>query len=185
MKIHVVLIVLIAFFASCEKKNVFPSASSENLVILMVGDSLEAVYMYHLESTELLNDSLPIFYESSTDPNSTNQLKYWKFGTNTDTLFISEYGKCALHGRELYFPLLYSLMDPIPFESSKIQLINYQSNNSIAEVWTKVSKLAIVYDYRYSNPTSKIGIVRQVVNEYDESLGITIPAEKYLIILAK
>ena len=121
----------------------------------------------------------------SSSNSGLNQTALWYFGANIDPLLLSVDGRFSFFGREVYLPALYNFEEAFPFDSSSFQQLGSGSNFSYKKVWDNVSKLAMTYDYRFSNPTSKIGISRQIFSVYDESLGLSMPVEKFLVVLAK
>lgn len=187
---HILLFLLIGFVVySCEKDKV-PAPivandyqSNGNLLILKVDENLESVYEYNLASTVLYNDSLPLYYETNSD--GIYNYTYWKFLPNPDTLLRLSSLNSAFFTAQINNNELEYLDNSIPFDSSQFQLIGTQNNFIYSSIWSKIAKLDIVKTYRSSNPNSKIGIHRIIINEYDEQLGFSIPNEKYLIYLAK
>lgn len=192
MKFEIILLLLALSFFGCKKDNVENQPevlnyyqSDGNVLIFVIGDTLEATYEYNLPNIQLINDSLPISYESTPDPSSMYQYQYWKFLPNPDTLFWIHPWSFEFMEDQIDNQELFSLNTSLPFDSTEFQLIETFTYPNVLELWETVSHLAIVKSYRDASPTSKIGISRQVLFQYDENLGINVPQEKYLIILAK
>lgn len=157
--------------------------SNGNLLILKIGDNLDGIYEYNLNSTVLNNDSLPLHFE--TYSNGINNYVYLKFTPNPDTLLQYSSNNFIFFTTQVDKIELQNLSSSIPFDSAKFQFIGTQNNSSYSSVWSKISNLEIVSTYRNSNPHSKIGINRMVINEYNPQLGFNTPHEKYLIYLVK
>lgn len=157
--------------------------SEGNLLILMVGDTFEKAYEYNLASTQLSNDSLLITYE--TVPAPMDSYYYWNFLPNPDTLFWSLALNYTFMAEGINNTNFKKLNSPIPYDSSKVQVIFHQGNSDYEEIWSKVSKLEIVKTYRNALPNSRIGIMRTVMGIYNEELGFAIPEEKHLLFLVK
>ncbi|AEA44568.1 hypothetical protein [Fluviicola taffensis] len=176
-------------FFSCKKDKIQPTISSNyyqssgNLLILKIGDSLESVYEYNLASSELTNDSLPLYID--TNSNVVNDYTYWKFSPNPDTLLWNSSTDFSFLTSEIDKTKLQLLNYSIPFDSTKFQLLFPQSNINCSLVWSKISNLDIVKTYRNSYPNSKIGLSKVLINEYDESIGFTVPRIKFLVFLVK
>ena len=187
---HILIIFLIGFAILSCKKDKVPAPieinyyqSNGNLLILEIDDNLEGVYEYNLASTVLNNDSLPLYFETYSD--GINNYSYLKFTPNPDTLFQISSNNFTFYTTIIDKNELEILSNSIPFDYPQFQLIGNQNNMDFTSIWSKISKLDIVKTYRSSNPNSKIGINRIIINEYDEQLGISIPNEKYLIYLVK
>ncbi len=157
--------------------------SNGNLLILKIDDDVEGIYEYNLASTVLNNDSLPLSIETYSD--GFMNYYYLKFSPNPDTLYSYTSTNFTFYTSLIDKNELQVLDSPIPFDSALFQQIGSQNNFNYSSIWSKISKLDIVKTYRNSNPTSKIGINRVVVDQYDEELGYSIPTEKYLIFLVK
>lgn len=189
MKLLVILFLLGLISFGCKKDKV-PAPivsnyyqSNGNLLILKIDDNLEGIYEYNLALTSLNNDSLPLFFETYSD--GLNNYSYLKFIPNPDTLFQISSNNFIFYSILIDKNELEILNNSVPFDSAQFQLIGSQNNFDYSTVWSKISKLEIVKTYRTSNPNSKIGIHRIVINEYDEQLGFSIPIEKHLIFLVK
>lgn len=187
---QIILIFLIGFsLLSCKKDKVDEPIqtnyyqSNGNLLVLKIGENLEGVYEYNLATTVLNNDSLPLYFETYSD--GIKNFSYLKFTPNPDTLFQYSSNNFIFNTALVDKNELQNLSVSIPFDSSQFQLIGTLNNFDYSSIWSKISKLEIVKTYRNSNPNSKIGINRIVINEYDEQLGLSIPNEKYLIYLVK
>jgi len=187
---HILVILLICLVSFGCKKDKLPAPketnyyqSNGNLLTLKIGDYLEGVYEYHLASTVLNNDSLPLYFETFSD--GINNNSYLKFTPNPDTLFKISSNNFTFFSALIDKNELENLSNSLPFNFSQFQLISNQNNMDFESIWSKISKLDIVKTYRSSNPNSKIGINRIVINEYDEQLGFSFPNEKYLIYLVK
>jgi hypothetical protein len=185
-----ITIILIGLVSLSCKKDIVPAPietnyyqSNGNLLILKIGDELEGIYEYNLASTVLNNDSLPLSIE--TYSNGFNNYYYLKFSPNPDTLYSYASPNFTFYTSLIDKNELQVLDNPIPFDSALFQQIGSQYNFNYSSIWSKISKLYIVKAYRNSNPTSKIGINRIVVDQYDEELGYSIPTEKFLIYLVK
>lgn len=192
MKFEIILLLLALSFFGCKKDNVENQPevlnyyqSDGNVLIFVIGDTLEGTYEYNLSTIQLMNDSLPISFVSVPDSNSVFNFVYWKFLPNPDTLFWSNSWSHQFKEDKIGNQALFSLNTSLPFDLNQFQLIETSSNPNILELWEMVSHLEIVKSYRDASPTSKIGISRQVLFQYDEALGFNVPQEKYLIILAK
>jgi hypothetical protein len=159
--------------------------STGNVLILVVGDTLVATYEYNLPTIQLINDSLPIIYETFPDPNSWHPYYYWKFLPNTDTLFWTTHGSHQFMEDQINNHELLSLNAPVIFDINHFQFIQTSSTIDLQEIWEIVACLDIVKTYREASPTSKIGVSRQVLYIYDEELNFSVPQEKFLIILVK
>jgi hypothetical protein len=185
--IYLFLIGLVVF--SCNKDKVPPPIqpnyyqSNGNLLILKIDDDLEGIYEYNLTSIALNNDSLPLYFETSSF--GINTYSYLKFTPNPDTLIqISSYN-FTFHTALIDKKELENLMYSLPFDALLFQGIGNQNNLDFETLWSRISNLDIVKAYRSSNPSSKIGVNRIIINEYDEQLGFSVPNEKHLIYLVK
>lgn len=157
--------------------------SQGNLLILKIGTNLEGIYEYNLASTVLNNDSLPLCFSSYTD--GINYFNYLKFTPNPDTLLQISANNFTFFTNQIDKINLQYLNSTLPFDAVQFQSLGTQNNINYAQLWSKISNLDLVKTYRNSNPNSKIGINRIVINVYDEQLGISVPNAKYLIFLAK
>jgi hypothetical protein len=187
---NMILIFLIASVALACKKDKVPAPvetnyyqSNGNFLILKLDDDLDGVYEFNLPTTALNNDSLPLYFETYSDEN--NNYSYLKFTQNTDTLFQYTSDNLIFFTTQVDKIELQNLISPVPYDSDKFQLIGSQNNFDYSSIWSKISNLEIVKTYRNSNPNSKIGINRIVINEYNAQLGFSIPHEKHLIYLVK
>jgi hypothetical protein len=187
---HIVVIFLIGIISFGCKKDKVPAPleanyyqSNGNLLILKIDDNLEGVYEYNLASTVLNNDSLPLHFETFSD--GINNYSYLKFTPNPDTLYKISSNNFSFFSALIDKNKLENLSNSIPFNSLQFQIIGNQNNMDFESIWSKISKLDIVKTYRSSNPNSKIGINRIIINDYDEQLGFSFPNEKYLIFLVK
>ena len=186
---HTLILILISLVVfSCSKDKV-PAPiensyyeSNGNLLILEIDEDLESIYEYNLTSTDLNNDSLPLYYETYS---GLYFHSYLKFTPNPDTLFEQSSNNYTFFTPKIDVNELQNSSNSIPFDSTQFQLIESQNNFDYSSIWSKISNLEIVRTYRNSNPTSKIGITRIVSNVYDEQLGFGIPTEKHLIFLVK
>ena len=185
--IYLLLIGLVIF--SCNKDKVPPLTqtnyyqSNGNLLILKIDDELEGIYEYNLTSIALNNDSLPLYFETYSD--GIYEYRYLKFTPNPDTLIQISSNNFTFFNALIDPNELENLSASLPFDSLQFQTIGNQNNMVFSTIWSKISKLDIVNTYRSSNPTSKIGIHRVIINEYDAQLGFNIPNEKYLIFMVK
>ena len=185
--IYLLLIGLVVF--SCNKDKVPPITqtnyyqSNGNLLILKIDDELEGIYEYNLTSIALNNDSLPLYFETYSD--GIYEYRYLKFTPNPDTLIQVSSNNFTFFNALIDPDELENLSASLPFDSLQFQTIGNQNNMVFSIIWSKISKLDIVKTYRSSNPTSKIGIHRVIINEYDAQLGFNIPNEKCLIFMVK
>ena len=190
MKFTLILpsLILLGFLACQKDENKYPCTNSDyrsqgNLLILKIGDELESAYEYNLPSTDLNNDSLPLYFESYTSGASSYQLLKFaphhnallQFSTQVFTFFAPEIDEKKLATR---------------YAAKSINLNSFQhigntQNAGVETLWAKVSKRSIVHGYLGSNPDGPIGIMRIIVNEYDEQVGFGIPKEKYLLFFTK
>jgi hypothetical protein len=187
---QILLLFLLGFVVlSCKKDKVPPPIqtnyynSNGNLLILKIDDELEGVCEYNLTSIALNNDSLPLYFETYSD--GIYEYRYLKFTPNPDTLIQISSNNFTFFNALIDPNELENLSASLPFDSLQFQTIGNQNNMVFSTIWSKISKLDIVKTYRSSNPTSKIGIHRVIINEYDAQLGFNIPNEKYLILLVK
>lgn len=187
---HYILLFLIVFVTlSCKKEKVPTTAttnyyqSNGNLLILKIDDDLESIYEYNLALTDLINDSLPLNFDSYSI--GMTNYSYLRFTPNPDTLFQYSSNNFTFFTPQIDKNKLQILSNSLPFDSSQFQLIGEQDDFDFSSVWAKISTLDIVKTYRNSHPNSKIGIDSFVINEYDEQLGFSTPIKKYLIFLVK
>ena len=193
MKFTIPIVLFGLLFIGCKKDKVTPTASvnqnyyqsNGNFLILVVGDTLESAYEYNLPTIQFNNDSLPISYESVPDGTGMYEYRYWKFQPNNDTLFWTYSNSFTFMEDPISSNDLLPLSSSLSFDINQFQVIESTVNTNIEGLWTFVSQLAIVKEYRNSSPNSKIGISRQIVYIYDEQLGFSVPFEKYLLFLAK
>ncbi|MEX1191951.1 MAG: hypothetical protein WED10_12945 [Brumimicrobium sp.] len=157
--------------------------SSGNLLILKVSNKLGEAYEYNLASTELINDSLNIQVENNSD--GLYQYSYWKYLPNSDTLFWRYSNNYTFSTASIEPEKLLQLESEIVLDTSLFQNIFNQSNIDYASLWSKVSNLEIVKTFRNASPNSKIGISRQVINEFDEELGFGVSKEIFILIFVK
>lgn len=186
---HILILILIGLVLFSCRKDKVPAPiessyyeSNGNLLILQIDEELESVYEYSLTSTDLNNDSLPLYYETYSGLYFQSCLK---FTPNPDTLFELSSNNYTFFTPKIDITELQSSINSIPFDSTQFQLIESQNNFEYSQIWSKISNFDIVQIYRNANPTSKIGITRIVSNEYDEQLGFGVPIEKHLIFLVK
>jgi hypothetical protein len=135
-----------------------------------------------LASTALINDSLPLYFETNLD-GTTNE-SFLKFNPNPDTLLHISASNSTFFANQIHKNELQSLTDSIPFNATQFQLIGTQNNTDYSLVWSKISNLDIVKTYRNANPNSKIGINSLIINEYNTELELIIPNKKTLGVLS-
>lgn len=189
---NILMLLVIGFtLFSCKKDKVKTTnsfsnhyyQSDGNLLVLMIGESVECAFEYNLGSTQLNNDSLPVNIETIFD--GVNNTSYCRFIPNPDTLFWYSSNDITFMTEKINGNQLLSHNDSIPYDSTQFQLIDSQISFNYSPFWSKASKLDIVKTYRNSLPNSKIGITRLVINEFDEQLGFSLPVEKYLLFMVK
>lgn len=193
MKLIFILTLSSLTLTGCKKDKVTPTVeeginyyqSNGNFLMLLVGESFEGAFEYNLATTQLVNDSLSIIYESVPDESSMYNYTYWKFGPNLDTLFWTYSGFFTFTEDIINNNILESLNASIQFDTTQFQSIGSLTNFSYETIWTKVSNLDIVKTYRDLNPNSKIGISKQIMWVYDDQLGFNAPSQKYLVFMAK
>ncbi|WP_205677811.1 hypothetical protein [Brumimicrobium salinarum] len=178
------------FLFGCKKEQVPPAEqnhyqSEGNFLLFVVGDTLEAAYEYNLSTIQVNNDTLPILFESQTDGTGMQEYRIWKMQPNDDTLFWTYESSSYFVEDEININDLLFEYAPLPYDSTQFQIISSKLNTDIEQLWTKVSRLQIVKEYRNVSPDSKIGISRQVLYSYNEELSSSVPAEKYLIFFVK
>ncbi len=157
--------------------------SNGNVLILKVGENLEAAYEYNLANISLVNDSLPITYH--TFSTGTTQQTFLQFTPNPDTLLEISQSNITFHTNPISSENLQQLQNAIAFDSQFFQVIGNSSTINLASIWSKIAKLDIVKSYRNSYPSSKIGVQKFIFNEYDSQLGFSVPNEKFLVFLVK
>ena len=157
--------------------------SNGNVLILKVGENLEAAYEYNLANISLVNDSLPITYH--TFSNGTTQNTFLQFSPNPDTLLEISQSTITFFTNSISSENLQQLYNALAFDSTNFQVLGGSSTMDFTSVWSKIAKLDIVKTYRNSHPTAKIGIQKFIFNEYDPQLGFSVPCEKFLVFLVK
>ncbi|MCJ8292680.1 MAG: hypothetical protein HRT58_22525 [Crocinitomicaceae bacterium] len=191
MKLTVIFLIIGFVFVGCKKDKVTPVISSSyyqsdgNFLILVLGDTLESVYEYNLPPVQLSNDSLQINYESVPGETGLYNYQYWKIQPNNDTLFWTYSNTFTFMEEQVSSKSLLSLNSSLSFNLNQFQVIGSSLNVNIEDLWSNVSLLDIVKEYRESSPNSKIGISRQVVYIYDDQLNFNVPHLKHLIFVAK
>lgn len=193
MKLIFILTLSSLTLIGCKKDKVTPTVeedinyyqSNGNFLMLLVGESFEGAFEYNLATTQLVNDSLPIIYESVPDGSGMYNYNYWKFAPNLDTLFWTYSSSFTFTEDVINSNILEPLNASIPFDTTQFQGIGSTTNLSYKNIWTTVSNLDIVKTYRDINPNSKIGISKQTIWLYDDQLGFSVPYQKYLVFLAK
>jgi hypothetical protein len=189
MKQIFILILIGTTIFSCRKDKVPAPIESNyyqsngNFLILNIDEDLESAYEYNLASTALINDSLPLYFETNLD-GTTNE-SFLKFNPNPDTLLHISASNSTFFANQIHKNELQSLTDSIPFNATQFHLIGTQNNTDYSLVWSKISNLDIVKTYRNANPNSKIGINSLIINEYNTELELIIPNKKHLVYLVK
>lgn len=174
------------FLFACTKDKVPNKADSkinEHFLILMLDDSLETAVEYHLNPFQLENDSITFIRDHVSEGNYS--YVYSKFKPTNDILFWTYQNKIQFTENELTSNQLNILEDSISLDKSKIQADIQINNSEIDFIWSKISNLTILKEYKDAKPTNKIAISHIVVQQYDENLGFTIPVQKYLVFLVK
>ena len=147
-------------------------------------DSFEEAYEYDVSMSQIIDDSLPISIESTPGTSNMYNFNYWKFLGN-DTLFWSHETTMTWLEDRIPSEAFWTLDDPVEFDSSIFQPINSLPSEGWNQAWEQVSDLEIVRLYRTQNPTSRIGISRTIIWEYDPELSFSYPTEKHLLFMVK
>jgi hypothetical protein len=144
---------------------------------------LEAAYEFNLANISLVNDSLPITYQ--TFSNGINQNTVLQLTPNTDTLLLISSNNFMFYSNPIPTENLQQHQNAIAFDSTNFQVLGGSSTIDLASIWSKIAKLDIVKTYRNSFPSAKIGIQKFIFYEYDPQLGFSVPSEKFLVFLVK
>jgi hypothetical protein len=175
------------FLFSCKKEKTVPPIennfyqSNGNLIILKIGEDLESIYEFNLDTINLPNDSLPLYMESCS--NGVQNFYVWKCSPNPDTLFGYSTNNFFFNSPEIDQSALRRSIYPAPFNPNKFQLIGNPTDKDYQSLWSKISNLSILKFYRKSNPNAKIGIQQLVMSVYNESFGVSEPQIKYFVYL--
>ncbi len=180
--------ILLCLFACQKEENMYNCTKSNyrsqgNLLILKIGDQLEGAYEYNLPSTVLNNDSLPLYFESY--PNGTSIYQLLKFAPHPNAILQFSSQIFTFFATEIDPKKLATRYRAKSINLNSFQYIGNTQNIDIESVWAKVSKLSIVHGYLGANPHGPVGIMRIIVNEFDEQLGFGIPKEKQLLFFTK
>lgn len=192
MKTTALILLIGLIFLGCKKDKVLPVTSPDanyynskgNLLILVIGDTLESAYEYCLSTIQLSNDSLPIDYFAVPDETGLYGYEYWQFLPNSDTLFWTHPNSVKFMENHIDANNLLTLQASLEYIPTQFQAIGSPTNET-EDIWNVVSNLEIIKNYRGISPNSKIGIAKFVVNTFIEEWGFSVGDPKHFIFLAK
>lgn len=192
MRIVLLLVILMALFA-CKKEKVELTSpakvqsyyqSQGNLLVLEIGDKLEAVYEYNLPTLQIDSDTLALSYEklsvASMDPYIV-----WKINPIDQVLFYAYQQKITYLEKKIEPTNLEKVNSTLPYDSAQFHLVENNLLVDLKILWDKVNNLRVLNAYRNQNANKKMSILRIVKQVYDESLGFSYPSERHLLIICR
>jgi len=187
MKRIILICITALLFGGCKKDKVSPPLSyyqsQGNFLLLIVGDSLESIYEFSLPTIQTFNDSLALNYDLIDDGMSF--YSYWKLTPNEDTLFWSYANIFTFNEERISSNDLKMSSSHLAFEPNQFQLIDAPPNTNTEELWSEISNVDLVREYRSSAPNSKIVISRQIQSIYNEEYNFSALHEKHFLFLVK
>jgi hypothetical protein len=189
MKNFSILLFLSFLFFSCTKDKIHPKETQSfyesrgNMMLLQVGEDLEGIYEYQMESTAYQQDSFNLIHVLMND--GSEEYSGWKLASNQPILYELHANKMNFYSPKIAVDQLEKTSEHLPLDSTKIQWFQAPNGIDPTEIWSKISNLAIVKSYRADNPSTKIGICRIVVYTYNPDFGFSVPSQKHLVFLVK
>lgn len=189
MKNLSILLFLPLLFFSCTKDKIYQKETQSfyeshgNMMLLQVGEDLEGIYEYQMESTAYQQDSFNLIHVLMND--GGEEYSGWKLASNQPILFEQHAYQINFYAPKIAVDQLEKTSEHLPLDTTKIQWFQAPNGIDPTEIWSKISNLAIVKSYRADNPTTKIGICRIVVYTYNPDFGCSVPRQKYLVFLVK
>lgn len=189
MKNFSILLFLSFLFFSCTKGKIHQKETQSfyeshgNMMLLQVGEDLEGIYEYQVESTASQLDSFHLIHVLMNDGNE--EYRGWKLASNQPLLYEQHTNHINFYAPKIAVDQLEKSNEHLPLDTTKIQWFSNPNGIESHDIWSKISNLAIVKAYRAQSPTTKIGIKRMVFYTYNPDFGFSVPSEKYLVFLVK
>jgi hypothetical protein len=183
------IICLLSLFFSCTKDKIHQKETQSfyeshgNMMLLQVGEDLEGIYEYQVESTASQLDSFHLIHVLMNDGNE--EYRGWKLASNQPLLYEQHTNHINFYAPKIAVDQLEKSSEHLPLDTTKIQWFPNPNGIESHDIWSKISNLAIVKAYRAQSPTTKIGIERMVFYTYNPDFGFSVPSEKYLVFLVK
>ena len=189
MKNSTFLFIFLFLSFSCTKEKINQKETQSfyeshgNMMLLQVGEELEGIYEYQMESTTFMQDSFHLIHVLMNDGNE--EYRGWKLASNQPLLYEQNAYHINFYAPKIAVDQLEKSSEHLPLDTTKIQWFPKPNGIESHDIWSKISNLAIVKAYRAQSPTTKIGIERMVFYTYNPDFGFSVPSEKYLVFFVK
>lgn len=187
------LLLVIIILSACKKEKIELISPAEaqsfyqsrgNLLILEIGDELEALYEFDFPNLQVDSDTLKLYYDLLPtvlmDPYIV-----WKMSPHDQVLFYQYQQQLTFLEERIDPSELERIPNASPYDSAQFHRVAGNTSIDSKEIWHRVGNLAILDFYRNQHPLRKMSLLRIVKQEYDEGLGFSVPVERHLLILGR